>query len=384
MAPSPFLRADSPCDSRIVNRRLALWFVAASPLAVPALLLFGCASTFEGRLSAVCALLVVAAVAFRLACRPRLTLAIAGALVAGGVVLIARAPSADAPLGVHVRAHHLLGGRGWRIAPTLLVPEVDQLVLATYLVPFVDPLMTTASAARLRGALRDVYASVERDPEFHALGSAMGDAIRDIDSGRVFVYEPPHAPGQRLPAVIFLHGSAGSWKGYFHVLVELARRRGLAVAQPSFGFGEWNRAGGVEAVERTRRWLVAQTWVDPSRLYLACLSNGGRGVTRVMRRGPARYRGLIFVSAVVEPSVLDAGPFDPSWRSVPALVIHGGRDDRVPLGYMNDGVAALREQGLRVRYAVVPEEDHYFIFTARERLKREIVNWLDADDGGAL
>ncbi len=201
--------------------------------------------------------------------------------------------------------------------------------------PFVDPLMTTASSARLRGAVRDVYASVERDPEFRALGSAMGDAIRDIDSGRVYVHEPPHAPGQRLPAVIFLHGSAGSWKGYFHGLVEIARHRGLAVAQPSFGFGDWNREGGIEAVERTRRWLTAQPWIDPS------------------------------------------------WRGVPALVIHGGRDDRVPLGYMNDGVAALRDQGLRVRYAVVPEEDHYLIFTARERLHREIVNWLDANEGGA-
>lgn len=365
-----------------MDRRAAVAGVAAAPCALAALLLLGCAGTFEGRLAAGCALLALALAPAR---RSRRGLAVvAPALLAGGLLLVLRAPSGEPAEGARLRARYLLGGGASRLAPTNLVPEGDQLVLATHLVWLLDPVMTRASAARLRGAIRGVYASAERDPEARALGSALGDAILDRDTGRVYLYEPPHAPGERRPVVLFLHGSAGSWKGYLQVLLELARRRGLGLAQPSFGFGAWNRPGGVDAVERTRRWLVAQPWVDPSRVYLVGLSNGGRGITRVMQSGPARFRGLVFVSAVVEPRVLDAAPLEPSWRAVPALVVHGARDDRVPLAYMDLGVDALRAQGVPVRYAVFPEEDHYLIFTAPERLRAEVGAWLDLVEAGGL
>ncbi len=53
---------------------------------------------------------------------------------------------------------YLRGGGASRLAPTNLVPEVDQLVLATYLVWLPDPVMNWSSAARLRGAILRAYA----------------------------------------------------------------------------------------------------------------------------------------------------------------------------------------------------------------------------------
>ena len=280
-----------------------------------------------------------------------------------------------------MRAVYLRGGGASRIAPTNLVPEVDQLVLATYLVWVPDPVMTWASALRLRAAIRSAYAGTAREPQARALGTAMGDAITDRDTGRMFVYEPLHGPGERRPAILFLHGSAGSWKGYFHGQVALARRRRFAVAQPSFGFGQWSRPEGLAAIERARAWLVAQPWVDPARVYLVCLSNGGRGVTRTLLAGPARYRAVVFVSAVIEPRVIDRAPLDPSWRGVPMLVLHGAEDDRIPVDYLDEGVAALRDQGVAVTEERFPGEDHYLIFTARERVLDAIGRWLTRAGG---
>ncbi len=81
---------------------------------------------------------------------------------------------------------------------------------------------------------------------------------------------------------------------------------------------------------------------------------------------------------MIEPRVLDEGPLDPSWRGVPALVLHGERDDRIPLDYADEGVAALRDQGLDVRYVTVAREDHDLMFTATPRVLREADAWLDA------
>ena len=360
-----------------MNRRTLTWMALTAPLTLLAILLLVSAVTLEGRLAALFALLFALAPALALAARRSASLASIVALLACGAVLVARAPSGTTLPDAHTRAVYLLGGGASRLAPTNVVPEVDQLGLATWLVWIPDPTMSFASASRLRGAIRSAYAPGRDDPEVRALGSALGDAITDRDTGRMFVYEPSHAPGERRPAVLFLHGSAGSWKGYFLSQRAIFERRRVGLAQPSFGFGDWNRPGGVESVERARRWLASQPWVDPSRIYLACLSNGGRAVTRILRHDPARYRGLIFYSAVIEPRVLDGSPLDPSWAGVPALVLHGERDDRIAREYADDGVGALREQSLVVRYVTVPDEDHYLIFTAPDRVASEVSSWFD-------
>ena len=54
------------------------------------------------------------------------------------------------------------------------------------------------------------------------------------------------------------------------------------LVQPSFGFGGWHRPGGLEAIEAARVYALAHEPVAPSRVFLAGLSNGGRGLIRVM------------------------------------------------------------------------------------------------------
>lgn len=362
------------------RRGVVLFATLALPAVALSSLLLVAAITPRGRFAALCALTLWSLPFF--ARWRRVAALVAGAVFALLFVGLAlAAPSGVAAPDASVRAVYLFGDGASRLAPTNLVPEGDQLVLATHLVWTLDPVMTRASAARLRGAIRAVYDGVESDPAFRALGTAMGDAITDRDTGRLYVFEPSHTPGERRPAVVFLHGSGGSWKGYFYELAALARGRRMGVVQPSFGFGDWHRDGGVAAIERARQWAVSQPWVDPSRVYLACLSNGGRGVTRVMRAGPARYAGEVFVSAVIEPQVLDAAALDPSWRTVPVLAVHGGRDERIPPSYLDDGVAALRDQRLTVTQTMFPDEDHYLIFTARDALRAAVDQWLDGVEG---
>lgn len=355
--------------ARVALTGLALLGV---PLALLALLLLASAITWEGRGAAVCALALASAPWLWRGRRVRAAMTAGLVVVALGVWLVARAPSYDPSRAGELRVIFTDGGGFTRLAPTQLVPEGDQLALATRIVWVVDPIMTRASAARLRHAIETIYRRVENDPAYRALGSALGDALTDDDAGRVYLYVPPHAPGERLPAVIFLHGSGGSWKGYFHLWVEFARRRRMIVAQPSFGFGFWNLRAGVDRIERTRDLLLARTPADPSRLYLAGLSNGGRGVTRVLQRDPSRYRGVVLLSAVIEPELVTR-----DLRGLSVLVIHGARDERIPREYAQDATAALRELGADVRLLEYADEDHYVIFTQPDRWRADLARWMD-------
>jgi len=360
-----------------VTRRLALGCILLCPVAALALLLLATASTAEGRLAALCALCLVAAVLLALVRRRRAARNALLAFALGSAVLVLRASSGHAPPHATLRTVYLRGGGLTRFAPTHLVPEIDQLVLATFLVWIPDPVMTWAGAARLRASIRAAYADTDPSPQARALGTALGDALTDRDTGRVYVYEPPHAPTERRPALLFLHGSAGSWKGYFYTLLPLAQQRRMALVQPSFGFGQWDRPDGRVTLERTRSWLAAQPWVDPDQIYLVCLSNGGRAVTRLLRAEPAHYRAVVFVSAVIEPRVLDAGVIHASWQRVPMLVLHGADDDRIPVSYLQDGLDALRDQHLSVTPVIFPREDHFLIFTAPIAVRSALNTWLN-------
>lgn len=373
--------ADSPVEHTApVARRpaaLALWIVCSLPGVLISCALLFVARTFEGRVAALMALALVTLVALAIGSKRRATGASLAFVLVCGVVLVARAPStAHRTNAVRLECVGPTSCAPSRLAPTNVVPERDQLALATLLVPMADALMTRQSAARLRSAIDAVYDDIERDPSLKSLPSAMGDAILDRDSGRLFVYEPPHPANERRPAILFLHGSAGSWKGYFAELYAVARANRWALVQPSFGFGNWNAPGGLDAVERARAWLTEQPWIDPERVHLVCLSNGGRAATRIIASGSRRYRSIVWLSAVIERSVLDDHDWHPSWSATPMLVMHGANDERIPLEYVTRAGESLTAHGASVEREVFAGEDHYLVFTQRARVRAAISRWI--------
>jgi poly(3-hydroxybutyrate) depolymerase len=251
------------------------------------------------------------------------------------------------------------------------LPEIDQVKLGTYIVPLLDPLIGWREAAHLRAACLRVYRPMEQSAAFRALGSAMTYAYSDTDSGQLYEVAP-RGVGPRPPAIVFLHGSAGNFKGYLFVWSELARRVPFVVVAPSFGFGNWNRDGGTAVIERARRHAIERLGADPQRVFLAGLSNGGRGVTRALAEEAApRYVGTILISAVVEPDLVEGAR---RWRDLPTLVVHGARDDRITWSSAQRSVAALRAAGANVVLRVDPEEDHFLFFSRRD----EVQDWIEA------
>lgn len=355
----------------------------AGPALLAALLLF-VAATWRGHVFALTALCFVAIPVLglrRLAVRTSarlLHLGVTSAVGAAGLLTLVlatpapRAASADGAWALFPRPPG-------RLALTTLLPELDQLVLGSHLIPAVDPYITVAGSRRIRSLFRAVYEPMLRDPQFAALPTQLGEAYADEPTGQRFVYVPPHEPGEKLPCVVFLHGSGGNFQGYLWVWKRMADDGHFVVVAPGFGFGNWHHAGGVEAIEAARRYAIESLPVDPERLVLAGLSNGGRGVVRAIEADQARaWRGVVLLSAVV-----DVDPTPAAWRGRPVLLVHGLEDDRIAAKWFHLATVALRTAGASVIAFSDPQEDHFLVFSRRDEVQSWVLGFLNSEIGPA-
>lgn len=284
--------------------------------------------------------------------------------------------------GASARQVYLHGGGYRRLSPANLVPEVDQLNFGVTLLSHIGGLMPGEDASRIRRLFQTVYREMDQSAEFRALGSNLNYCYRELfllpfDSGHTYVYIPatPRS-GKKLPVILFLHGSLGNFKGYLWVLKALADRHPCAVVAPSFGDGNWNRDNGEKAVERTLQWITMQPQLDDRRVYLACISNGGRGLLRAAIKDPFAYRGLISISGYLEEELVQSGRFVQGWAGRPILVMQGKKDERVPPEDVERAVSTMSLNGLKVTYRNWPEEDHFLFFSARSEVIRVLDQWL--------
>jgi len=314
--------------------------------------------------------------------------------ISGGLTLAALAiltgvllatPSGDAGPDSPVSQRFTTGARFPRYTISNIVPEIEQINLGFTVMPYLDAIFTHEQAGRVKGFTLDLYREMERDPDFRALGSAMGWAYADLfgqpyDAGHYYLYIPRNRPATPLPAIVFLHGSMGNFKTYTWVWSSLAEELGCVIIAPSFGFGNWREPGGTDAILKALADAQTVVELDETRLYLAGLSNGGLGVSLLADGAPERFRGLIFISPVMATEVVDQATFQSAWAGRPVLIVTGQADERVPAAYVTERARRLERGGVAVKFIVYPEEDHFLFFAQHERVIADVSRWLRAEN----
>lgn len=305
-------------------------------------------------------------------------------LVVVGTAVFLQAPSGNPGPNSAVQHRFVDGGRYGRFSLTNLVPESEQVNLGFTLMPYVDPLLTVEQSRRISPITMAIYREMEQDPNFHELGSAMNLAYdelwrRPFDVGHYYLYVPPNAGPDPLPAIVFLHGSAGNFKAYTWLWSKLAETEGYVIIAPSYGFGNWDEAGAaavLKVIEDAGR--VAN--IDTQHLYLAGLSNGGLGVSYLANLAPEEFRGLIFLSPVMATEIVDSVSFQTAWANRPVLVISGEADNRIPLIYVEQRIAAMHRANIEVTPIIYPNEDHFLVFSQPPSVLQNVSVWLKAQD----
>lgn len=370
----------------------ALWALAVGPLS---LLLLVVAATWEGRLFAVAALLtgllpLIGSVAWagrRISWR-NWAVSLGLVWIVASVLVLWRAPTGTgSPRSRITHVYDSSQTRFPRYALGNLLPEGDQLLLGFTIMPAFDPILTAGEASRLKRVTAAVYAELDQDSDFHALGSVMPEAYDEMlglrfARGHCYVYVPPGVDRKRpSPVLVFFHGSGGCFKAYLWILSKVADRTGCIVVAPSCGFGNWRASSSAAALNSALTAASRETAIDLSRVHLAGLSNGGLAVSQLAAIQGSQFRSLIFCSPVFDDAQITGTSFAKQCGGQAVLVLTGAADDRVPLRYVEGNVAAMTQAGAQVRSTVVADADHFLVFTHRGLVITALASWLQDGRG---
>jgi len=377
-----------------MNRRTILallsvpWVLTALPVLLLALLLLVVGVTLSGKLVACGVLgLWLPFPLFWTRKGGRLALGIMAAAL--GLLAIAwyLAPSGKSEDSAAFRSVFEGNAKPRRWTPSHLVPEVDQHLMGLRLAPALDPSIDSAKAERLATALRRIYAEMDTDFEFRAVGNVMGLAYADIfaaaPTGHSYRYLPPSAGDEPLPVIIFLHGSLGNFKGYLWQWKQFADKQGWAILAPSHGVGNWDNPRGMAEIEAALEICRTDPRLDEERIILAGLSNGGTGVIPILPSVSHRLRGVFLLSPVIPTEPLEEPGYGATVSGLPFLVVSGDQDQRIPADDLQERLDRLHAMGAEIETHIVPAEDHFLFYTNPDLFFDRLAPWLQDLAGGA-
>jgi predicted peptidase len=176
-------------------------------------------------------------------------------------------------------------------------------------------------------------------------------------TARYRLYLPPgYARGaKRWPLVLFLHGAGERGTDLTALsrtgLTKLAGTRTLPfiLVAPQVPEDEiWSTVALAALLERLTRDLP----VDPDRVYLTGLSMGAFGAWELATAYPDRFAAVVLISGGGNPVPACR------LRSVPVWLVHGRKDDVIPVEESELLARRLEACGGRVRLTVYPDVGH--------------------------
>lgn len=171
-------------------------------------------------------------------------------------------------------------------------------------------------------------------------------------------------PKQAYPLVVFLHGAGSRGNDNERQVNEVPdffKKSGrkdspcFIVAPQCPGKGPlifWTETVGTGLVSALLDDFEKNHRIDPKRIYVTGVSDGGWGTFALLARHPTRFAAGAPLCGGGD--VNDA----PKYAQVPIWVFHGAKDNVEPVKSSRDLVAALRKAGGNPKYTEYPNADH--------------------------
>lgn len=175
--------------------------------------------------------------------------------------------------------------------------------------------------------------------------------------------------------VVCLHGAGFTGQAY---LERWQTRLGedYVLACPTAPMGAWFTRDAEELVLATIRSVQRRYHIDPDRIFLTGMSNGGIGTWVIGMHDAPLFAGIAPMAGGLDRALM---PFLANLRSTPIYMIHGAKDQVMPVELSRAITKELTSLGYPYVYREHDREHpmaggHYF---PREELP-ELVTWLNA------
>lgn len=264
--------------------------------------------------------------------------------------------------------------------------EPSSVDIKTQVFRYLDSTDTDEAARTLQAMLSDPNVTIDQ-------------AIRIIQSERDYVPQPTgtipderidvqgrayhlalsvpltYQPAKGYGLVVCLHGAGFTGEVY---LERWQTRLGedYVLACPTAPMGAWFTRGAEELVLATIRSVQRRYHIDPDRIFLTGMSNGGIGAWVIGMHHAPRFAGIAPMASGLDDVLM---PFLANLRSTPIYIIHGAKDQVMPVELSRTITKELTRLGYPFVYREHDREHpmaggHYF---PREELP-ELVTWFNA------
>jgi len=161
------------------------------------------------------------------------------------------------------------------------------------------------------------------------VGTQPGQEVRfGIHIFRFGLHVPnSYRPDKSYGLVVCLHGAGFTGDSY----LERWKPRlgdGYILACPTFPMGNWWTRIAEELVLATIRTVEARYHIDPDRVFLTGMSNGGIGAYLIGAHHATRFAAVVPMAAGLDEVLM---PFLENFRQTPLYLIHGLQDQVMPV-----------------------------------------------------
>lgn len=271
-----------------------------------------------------------------------------------------------------------LSGEASRLLPsfqlaTLTLPESTLIDLALSQPDILG--LSAGEAATLRPLAAARYRKIESSELFSSVPSMLpySYAAQKPETGTAALYLPDD-PARAEGVIVFLHGYGGSFLWYLHLLAEAFPKH--IILCPAYGISPALIPAPyvLEAIDAASK-EIGRSLGKP---VLIGLSAGGAGACRVYASVPQKFSQIICLGS---PPPHDTFAIFP--KEGTASFLAGGNEFFAQPKDSAEWLSQLRLRSPRVQFTTIPQADHFFLLTHREKTVEILRHWLNVPAASA-
>jgi dienelactone hydrolase len=255
-----------------------------------------------------------------------------------------------------------------------------------------------AALIYLAPLIRDIYANRPREVaasapvppgfyvgEYHGDSWWNGEPAPGVTYG---LYVPPHLHEAKgpFPLIVFLHDAKGATKRRLFktgLFAAIANRAGKDAANDRLDFvafapidptGRWlPESAEVQNILQALDYVIGRHRIDPARVYLTGIANGGDGVWRLAEAYSDKWAALVPVSSSYQPDVQKV-------RHIPAWIFQEAQDKQATTLQPQARLQELQKPASEVRFTEVSKKPQAVWMEAYR--SQTLYDWLAAKKKG--
>ncbi len=204
------------------------------------------------------------------------------------------------------------------------------------------------------------HAAIER-VEFISKGAVAGHALLFKPCGRGIA--------DKRPLAVALHGAFGGAAEFLSLWLRTLHSHCWYGLVPKSRGMSWEAKDDFPAIIETVRRLIGEEHVDPAKVLVTGLSDGGSASLELALSQPDLFKGASCVSGVLKPWL----PVETTARKLPIHIMHGTADFLFPVQTARLAEARLKNAGFPVTYKEIQGLSHTYPISRN----KEIVEWFE-------